>query len=223
MKNHFGFSAGVIHMGKKATLAGFGCLRLWQGPAQPVLCRSLLCLLSICLATAAPPRDPAAARASKQFDLIDSGRAKPGSVIVLTPAELNAWARERLPEKINGVREPRITLGMGTATVAMLVDFVKLRAVDGVENNSAFAKLFEGERLMRVSARLESGGGRAAVHLSRAEIGGAAITGSVLDFVVGTLLRPMFPEAHINEPFDLGANVERIDIRPRDVRVTIKR
>ena len=190
---------------------------------RTVLHPSLLFLFALCLAAAPPPPDTAAARAAKKFDLIDSGRAKRGAVIVLTVAELNAWARERLPAKVNGVREPRITLGAGTATVSVLVDFAKLRAGEGHESNATLAQFFEGERPVQVNARLESGAGRATVHLARTEIGGVAITGTVLDFLVKTIIRPMFPEAHIDESFDLGGHVERIEIRPRDVSVAIRR
>jgi len=189
----------------------------------PNRARTLAFFLIVCLPGTAQSADPNADRASKKFYLIDSGRAKPGSVIVFTPMELNAWARLRVPEKAAGVREPRITLGNGTATVAAMVDFVKLRADAGHQTNSAIAKLLEGERSLQVSASLETGAGRATVHLTRAEIGGVAITGSALDFLVNTVFRPMFPEAHINEPFDLMDNIEHINIQPSGVRVAIRR
>ena len=122
------------------------------GPATRLAFLTMVWLAGVLYAS-----DPDAARASKKFALIDSGRAKPGSVIVFTPMELSAWARERVPEKADGIRQPRITLGNGTATVAALVDFVKLRADAGHQTNAALAKLLEGERPLQVSARLESG------------------------------------------------------------------
>ena len=179
--------------------------------------------LFLCIAVTAAPPDGAAARASAKFDLIDSGRAKRGSVIAFTESELNAWARERVPQHADGVRDARVTLGAGTATVSAQVDFIKLRAAAGHETNAAIAKLLDGERPVRVSARLDSADGRATVYLTRVEIGGVAITGSVLDFLVNTVFRPMFPEAHIDEPFALRGNIERIEIQDGGVRVAIRK
>jgi len=48
-------------------------------------------------------------------------------------------------------------------------------------------------------------------------------SGPVLDFLIKTFFLPLYPGAHINERFEIGYNIDRIDIRPTGVRVTMKR
>jgi len=142
---------------------------------------------------------------------------------VLTPLELNAWARQRVKDTVAGVRDPQITLHEGSAEAYALVDFAKVQANEERDANPILAKMLSGERPLRVAAHLESSRGRATVHLTRVEINSVAMTGSVLDLLVRAVFRPMFPEAHIDEPFDLADNVERIEVQATGVRVWIKK
>jgi putative ABC transport system substrate-binding protein len=82
-------------------------------------------LLLLALAAVFPvlAADTAFERASKKLDRIESGRALPGSVIVFTPDEMNAWARGRVPEMYQGIRDPSVQLGAGTASGFAFVDF----------------------------------------------------------------------------------------------------
>lgn len=182
-----------------------------------------LLLLAIATAPALFAADPVFERAWNKLDAIDSGRARPGSVIEFTSAEWNAWAQVRVPQLAEGVRNPRIELGTNTATGSALVDFLKIRQSQGIATNPVLAKLMDGERPVKASVRVDSGGGRCTIHLMRVEISGIAATGRVLDLLVSTLFEPLFPEAKIDQPFELGGNVDRIDIRPAGVRVTIKK
>ena len=70
---------------------------------------------------------------------------------------------------------------------------------------------------------MQSSGGRCAVYLTGVELSGVSITGSALDFLIKTFFMPLYPEAKIGQPFELGDNIESIDVRPTGVRVTIKR
>jgi len=151
--------------------------------------------------------DPVFERAWNKLDSIDSGRARPGSVIEFTPAEWNAWAQVRVPQLVEGVRNPRM----------------KMRQAEGMATNPVLAKLIDGERPVKVAVRVDSGGGRCTVHLMRVEISGIAASGVVLDLLVSTFFQPLFPDAKIDQPFELGDNIDRIDIRPSGVRVTIKK
>ena len=181
-----------------------------------------LFLLAIAIAPL-PAADPAFERAWNKLDTIENGRAKPGSVIVLTPVELNAWVQTRVPQLVEGVRNPRLELGTDIASGAALVDFVKMRQSEGIATNPVLAKLIAGERPLKVTVGLESGAGRATVHLKRVDISGVAASGAVLDLLVSTFLLPLFPDAKIDQPFELGGNIERIDVRPSGVRVAIKK
>jgi hypothetical protein len=164
--------------------------------------------------------NPVVDRVDYKLNLIDSGHARRGSVIVFTPVELNAWARERVPQMYQGIRDPSITLGMGTATGSANIDLLKMRQGP---TNPLLAKLIEGERPLKVSVQLESAGGRATAKLTSLEISGIAVTGAPLDFLVNQFFLKLFPDAKVNQPFELRDNIDRIELRPDSVRVTIKK
>ena len=182
-------------------------------------------LLLLALAAVFPvlAADTAFERASKKLDRIESGRVLPGSVIVFTPAEMNAWARGRVPQMYQGIRDPAVQLGAGTASGSAFVDFLKMRQGEGLATNSLIAKLIEGERPLKVSIQLESAHGRATARLTRLEISGIAVSGAPLDFLVNEFFLHLFPDAKVNTPFELHNNIERIELRPDGVRVTMKK
>src|SRR5947209_6938297 len=95
--------------------------------------------------------DPLALRTQQKFDQISDRKLKPGSVVVLTSAELNAWVRAKAAELYpQGVRTPVLELGNGEATGSALVDFLKLLQGRGTNVNFLMAKLLEGERPLKV-------------------------------------------------------------------------
>jgi hypothetical protein len=167
--------------------------------------------------------DPLATSVSRKLDLIESGKAKPGEVFRFTPAELNAWVRVKAPTIIqDGFRQPRLELGSGEASASALIDFLKVRQASGIETNYLVAKLIQGEKLVRVRASIQSAHGHATVHLLRVEVGGLAVTGAPLDFLVQNFFRPFYPDAKIDEPFELAANVDRIEVTPAAAVVYLK-
>jgi len=174
--------------------------------------------------TASPAVDPRAESVTRKLDIIQSGKAKPGAVFVITPAELNAWARVKAPQVVaEGFRQPRLELGNSTANGFALIDFLKVRHGAGVETNWLLAKLIQGEKPVKVSARFQSAKGRATVYLQRVEIGGLAVSGTTLDFLIRTFFIPLYPNAKINEPFELADRIDRIEVTPADVRIYIKK
>jgi hypothetical protein len=122
-----------------------------------------------------------------------------------------------------GIRDPAVQLGAGTASGSAFIDFLKMRQGEGLATNSLIAKLIEGERPLKVSIQLESAHGRATARLTRLEISGIAVTGAPLDFLVNEFFLHMFPDAKVNTPFELNNNIERIELRPDGVRVTMKK
>lgn len=176
------------------------------------------------MALAAHAADPLYERAARKLDAIESRHVKRGTTVVFTPAEINAWARVKVPETVpEGMRDERVELGTGTATGYAIVDFLKMRQAKGESTNWLISRLIEGERPLSVSVRLESGGGRCTVYLTRVEISSAVADGTVLDFLIKTFFMPLYPDAKINEPFDLDYDIDRIEIRPAGIRVVIKR
>lgn len=160
--------------------------------------------------------------AEHKLDLIESGQARPGSAITFTPAEINAWARVSIPEAVpEGIRDPHVDLGYDTADGYALIDFLKMRQGKGEATNWLMAKLIQGERPVKISVRLQSAHGRCTVELTRVEISNAAINSTLLDFLIQTFFLPLYPDAKIDEPFDLGYNIDRIEIRPQGISVAI--
>ncbi len=168
--------------------------------------------------------DPLFDSAERKLDSIEMRKLPRGGSVRFTPAEINAWARVKIPEIVpEGIRDQRVELGNGTATAHATVDFLKMRQAKGGSTNWLIARLIEGERPLTVSVRLESGVGRAVVHLTGVEISHTVANQTVLDFLIKTFFMPLYPEARIDQPFDLDYDMDRIDIRPTGVVVTIKK
>jgi hypothetical protein len=157
--------------------------------------------------------------AQRKFDEISSERLRPGSRVILSMTELNAWVAEEVPE---GVRNPKLTVtAQGTAVGNVLVDFAKLERGQGHPPGWLMSKLLEGEHPVSVTAHVRSGGGEATVDVERVEIGGVQIDGKTLQFLIDDFLLPMYPDAAIGRPFELGHRIERLDVQPAGVTVAI--
>ena len=168
--------------------------------------------------------DPLYESAVRKLDAIENRQVKHGSSVVFSPEEINAWARLKVPEIVpEGIRGERVELAANSATGSALVDLLRMRHAKGESTNWLVAKFIEGERPLKVSVRLESGAGRCVVYLTRVELGRAVATQAVTDILVNAFFRPLYPEAKINEPFDLDYDIDRIDIAPTGIRVAIKR
>jgi hypothetical protein len=160
------------------------------------------------------------ASARQKLDSIETGRVGPGSRVTITYPELNAWVAKEAP---SGVRNPRLTASArDVATGDALIDFGKLERSAGRQPGWLMSKLLDGERPVRVTARLRSSGGRATVDIQRVEISGLAIDGSTLDFLIQNFLIPMYPDAVIGRPFELGHGIDRLDVSPAAVAVLFK-
>ena len=168
--------------------------------------------------------DPRAESVARKLDIIQSGKAKPGSVFVLTVADLNAWARVKAPQVVpEGLRQPRLELGNNSATGYALVDFLKVRHGAGEETNWLVAKIIQGEKPVKVDARILSGNGRVTVTLQRVEIGGLAVSGATLDFLIQTFFLPFYPNAKINESVELAGGIDHIIVTQAEARIYIKK
>ena len=168
--------------------------------------------------------DAGFASAQQKLDMIEAGRAARGSSVVFTESEANAWARGKLAEVApQGVRNLRLSLGAEVVTGAALVDFLKLREAGGQGSSWFWTRMLQGERPVNATIRVVSTSGRATVYLTRVEISNAAATGSLLDFLIQNFVRTLYPAVKINQPIELDDPVERIDVRPGGVRVTMKK
>jgi len=166
---------------------------------------------------------PEARSAKTKLALIMDEKARRGSTIVFTAREMEGWAKVEIPAMVpEGFRSPRVALGSGVADGHALVDFKRLRHAQGAAP-SWLDNLIEGERPLKVSVAVRSADGWCTVDLTRVEISSVSATGTVLNVLVKTFFLPLFPNAKVNEPFELSYRIDRIEVRPAGVYVTIKR
>ena len=85
------------------------------------------------------------------------------------------------------------------------------------------AAMISGEHPVYLAVRVESALGKATVFLDEVQFSGAALSGSVLNFLYNSFFQPIFPDAKIDRPFPLKEPIERLDVRPDGVRVWIKK
>ncbi len=181
-------------------------------------------VLLLSLAPFLAAADPQFERAQAKLDRLVDGKASPGSEILFTPAEIEAWTREKAHEQVgDAFRNPRVTLETGTGAGSALVDFLKMREAKGKTTNALMAMMLQGERPLTVYLRVSSAAGRCTVYLTRVELSGAEISGALLDYLIKTFLLQMYPDVRLGEPFELGLNMERIELRPEGVRVVMKK
>ena len=159
--------------------------------------------------------------AKQKLDRIESDRLARGTRIELTAREMTAWAEHEVP---GGVRNPRIqVLSPGVANGTALIDFNKLQKAQGYEPGWLMTKLLSGEKPVSVTARISSANGYATVDVQKVEISGLTIDGSTLDFLIRNFLLPMYPDATVGRPFELGHRIEKLDVQPAAVGVLIGR
>ena len=159
--------------------------------------------------------------AKRKLDQIENGQLRGGTRIELSPMELNAYIAREAPA---GVRNARIQLvGPGVASGTALIDFNKLERGQGAEPGWLMTKLLEGERPIKVIARIQSASGLASVDIEKVEISGVQIDGRTLDFLMQNIVRPMYPDVQLGQPFELGYHINRLDVRPASVGVVIGR
>jgi hypothetical protein len=181
-----------------------------------------LAALLLCWASLLNGSNPDYQSAKQKFALVGNDEVPPGSSIFLTERELNAWLESEAPQAVpEGLRDPRLELDYGTATGSAWIDFLKLRETKGARTSWLLARLLEGERPVRVTARIHSGAGRATVDIERVEISGIAVSGAALDFLIENFLLAYYPNAKIGQPFELGHRIDRLDVKPSGVWVVI--
>ena len=157
--------------------------------------------------------------AKQKLDSIEFERVRPGARITLSYAELNAYARKEAPD---GVRNPNLSVtSPGVATGSALIDFAKLERSTGNQPGWLMSKLLNGERPVSVTARIQTAAGRAAVAVDRVEISGISIDGKTLDFLIQNFLIPLYPDAVVGRPFELGHKVDHVTVSPAAVTIAI--
>jgi hypothetical protein len=179
------------------------------------------CLIATALAALAFGSATDYTSAKRKFDLIDSERLHPGAKVTLSASELNAYVAHEAP---TGVRDTKLMIvSPGVATGSALIDFAQVRRAQGHPPGWLMSKLLSGEHPVSVTARIVSSDGHATVEVQRVEVSGVEIDGKTLDFLIQNLLLPMYPDAAVGRPFELGHHIERLAVEPAAVGVFIGR
>jgi len=183
-------------------------------------------LLLFCLALPVVPATSKYDRlpAQKKIELIEQGKLPKGTQLVFAERELNTYLEQKAAEVVGeGLRNPRVELSAGRATGYAMVDFVKMRHAQGAELNWLFSMLLEGEHPVKVVGKVESRDGSARVDLETVTVGDNSIKGRALDLLIRTFVTPLYPDAKVGQSFELGYNVDRIELRPGQARVVMAR
>jgi hypothetical protein len=160
----------------------------------------------------------------RKLDLIEQGRVPPGTQLVFAERELNTFVVRKAKELIpTGLREPKVSLSDGAVIGTAYVDFVKMRHAQGEDLNWLVAKLLTGEHPVFVKGRVTSANGSARVDLENVDIGGNSIKGRALDLMVRAFVSPLYPQAKVGTDFELGYNVDRIEVKQGLARVVMSR
>jgi hypothetical protein len=158
----------------------------------------------------------------KKFETIASDRLRPGARVFLSSRELDAFARgQALEIAPKAIRDVKFQIGEGSATASAMVNFLELDKSRGGQPNWLMEKFLQGERAVKVSARVQSRNGEARVDVDRVEVAGAAIEGAALDFLIEHYVIPQFPEARVAEWFKMSHHIDHLEIHPSGVTVVI--
>jgi len=150
----------------------------------------------------------------QKIDYIENGKLPPGTMLSFPERDVNTFLVKKAKEKVpEGLRDPKVVIRDGAAVGHAYVDFVKMRHAQGNDMNWLMRKLLEGEHPISVSGKLTSANGMAKVDLDRVEIGGNSIRGRALDMLIRTFVNPLYPSAKVGEQFELGYNMDRIELK----------
>ena len=162
--------------------------------------------------------------ARRKIDLIQQNRVARGSTVTIGRDELNLYVRNYVARTFRqGVRGVRVDLGYNRVAASAYIDFPALRRSIGQPLGRIMTMLLAGERRVEVEARIRSGGGKAQVDIERVRVSNLSITGAALDYLIRNFLLPYYPNAAVGRPFPLDHGVERLEVRPTDIRVVVGR
>jgi hypothetical protein len=174
-------------------------------------------LLAIAAATASTPQD--LIQATRKIDAIKGEKLRPGTGVVFTLPEFNAWVGSQVP---SGVRDARLRIDSpGVATGTAIVDIAKVSRAEGFDPGWLLTKLLEGERPVRVTARIRSARGSATVEVQRVDIGGLEIDGKTLELLIQYVIVPMYPNAVVGHSFELGHNIDHFELQPNSIGIVV--
>jgi len=190
-----------------------------QDPRQAKGLLHKVCVIGVFAAAAF-----AAGGAAAKFHGLAIGAYPPGSRVAIPASEFNDYLKSEVPLVIGpGVRNARVEMDAGNVARGYVdIDFLKVRQSHGEKPNWLMAQLLSGERPVVMTVRVTSGGGKCRVDVRSVSISGVVAEGRTLDFLIEHFVLPTFPDVKIGKNFELGYNVDRLEIRPGVVTVVLR-
>jgi len=163
--------------------------------------------------------------AAAKFHGLAAGSYPPGSRVVITTSEFDRYLQAEIPALIGpGVRNAHVTAEAGNIVRGTAdMDFLKLRQATGEEKPGwLMQQLLAGERPVSITVRVISGHGVCRVDPVRVTVSGFTAEGRTLEMLISTFVMPTFPDAKIGKDFELGYNIDRLEVRPGAVAVVLR-
>lgn len=158
----------------------------------------------------------------RKMDDIVKEHTKPGDRIYMSLREMNAYlyaqAQAIAPK---AVRNTKVELRDEGGTASAMVNFLELNKARGGQSNWMMEKLLEGDRPVKVSVKVLTNRGKVRVDIERVEIGGAAIAGAPLDWLIQNYVVPQFPHAKVDQWFTLEHHMDHFEIHGGGATVVI--
>lgn len=156
--------------------------------------------------------------AKRKASLIEADKVPAQGSVSFTPGEVNAYAAQEARQEVpEGLRNPSISLGSGTARATALIDFAKVQTARGNPPGLLLGWMLRGERQVTVDVAIQADNGMARVDVQSVTVGGATLTGRALDMLIEYYVTPRYPEAAIGRPFELRHNIKRVTVAPSGV------
>lgn len=160
----------------------------------------------------------------RKMDEIVKEHVKRGERIQMPQRELAAYLRAQADAIApKAVHNTKVEPFEGGGNVSANVNFLELNKARGGQSNWMMEKMLDGERLVKVTVHVQTEHGKARVNVDRVEVGGAAIQGAPLDYLIEHYVRPQFPNAKVDQWFTMDHRIDRIEIHPAGVTVIIAR
>jgi hypothetical protein len=158
----------------------------------------------------------------RKMDDIVKERTKPGERIHMSLREMNAYlyaqAQAIAPKAVHNTK---VELAESSGTVSAMVNFLELNKARGGQANWLMEKMLDGERYVTVSVHVLSEHGKARVNVDRVEVGGAAISGAPLDYMIQNYVLPQFPNSKVDQWFTMDHHMDHFEIHQSGATVVI--
>jgi hypothetical protein len=166
--------------------------------------------------------DTLADRALEKFETIANERVAPGSSVSFSVDEVSAWVLEEQQRTASaGIRNLTLSFDQNVVYFDCIVNLVALSASLGSPLDPLSALFVAGDSPLRVGVSVNSSDGFAKLNLVQLNYGGGPAPDMIRQRMVGTFLSA-YPKVKLNQRFPLSYNVDRVQLQPDGVEVSVK-